>query len=255
MTVVRAVRVGLAGALLSTGCGEDAFTVGAEESAAFSAARCALAKDCCGGDGHAQCEQAAASELSALASLGSSLTYSEECYEEVLASLEAGECADVLSASNCDLAAGAGAHGDDCESVLTPFFSGTTCRAELQCLAGRCVDNPLLAFIRGDIGDYCSPYDPCIPTLFCSPGQICVERVGAGDVCLGPYHCRAEPGLYCSIEDGAAEGRCEDQRMEGENCDYDEQCLLECSDDSCTLHRCVDGQCLLRPIPACDFQG
>lgn len=232
----------------------DGFEIGKDESAAYAAGRCALAGECCDGRGVEQCSESASQELEVLFSLGSQLSYSEDCYEHVLSNLHTDVCADTLSVTTCVLATGSGVHGDTCTSVLTPFFSGTTCSEGLQCLAGRCVDEPLLAFVQGEVGDYCSPYDPCLPTLFCTPDQRCVERAGRGESCLGAGHCRAEPGLFCSIEDGMKEGQCEPQRPEGEDCSFEEQCLLECTDESCVLQRCEDGECVIRPIPACDFQ-
>jgi hypothetical protein len=77
--------------------------------------------------------------------------------------------------------------------------SSATCHPRLQCIAGRCLDQPL-----PKLGESCAGNTSCGPGTHCDKGR-CAALKNAGEVCASPAECR---GLACEIAPGEKVGKC-----------------------------------------------
>ncbi len=238
-------------ALLAAGCTTSGdYEPSTEDLQRFVTERCASVNDCCSAATQEECELAESRTLAGLQAQDTgALAYSEACYAQMLEQAESAECGEVEA---CRLAHGAGRHGDVCTMTSSMFYTVDTCAADLQCRAGRCVDDPFLAPKTGRSGDSCSPYELCDDGFFCGDDERCAATKPLGEACTQPRECEGGNLTFCEVAQGDETGLCAPGRPRGETCETGFECEVECDDEgACSKLSCHDGRCGSEPPSVC----
>lgn len=227
-----------------------------EEVRVYAEARCAAAELCCEQSVPVECSESIVEAVRGFGlTVDAELIYSADCVEELVEYAKNITCdPEDQGWEGCRLAVGKGTHGDPCEAYSDAVgFHMTTCRQDLQCRAGYCVDDPFIAVNHGRLGEQCSPFAPCDTELFCAEDGLCAERPGMDQRCTQERSCERE--LYCAGLADANEGTCQQQHKLGDPCDdrYGLQCGREDVADSGSVPTfCVEGACWFIDSPVCE---
>jgi hypothetical protein len=226
----------------------------------FAENRCRASADCCNTDTDiADCSDTLTKDILDYQALtDAALTFSEGCIADVLAWSSEIDCgsATELEDPGCRLAHGDRAMGEPCITFGDLGFFGTDCSDGLQCMVGRCVDDPFLVTQRAQEGEQCDPYISCETDLFCDSQGICRLRAEPGAPCSDRNECGPNTEYYCR---GfmVGEGECVPKSGLGELCDPVElACEFACNAaGECQLLECTDGMCSPRGPAVCELSS
>jgi hypothetical protein len=224
----------------------------------FAEHRCQASTACCDMSVDAEsCTVELVDSMSSYHTLtDATLTFSRSCMDALqrwAPEIDCGTAAD-LEAPGCQIAHGDRARGEACIEFGDLGFFGTDCDVDLQCLAGRCVDDPFFVTQRAQEDERCDPYTLCETDLYCSSDGTCRRRSAPGDSCSEANQCGPAADYYCrGLVNGA--GECVPKSQLGEPCDPAElACAFACdSEGSCQLLDCIEGSCAARGPVVCEL--
>lgn len=231
------------------------YELSADDVRVFAENRCRATADCCQTATVADCTSALTSKILDYQTLTTAnLTFSENCLSAVVEwspKIDCGTEVD-LGGPGCVLARGDRELGDPCIAVGDLGFFITDCADGLQCLLGRCVDDPFWVTQRAQEGESCDPYTWCEVGLFCSDAGICQVLAEPGMRCSQRGECGPIQDFYCRAY-SSGNGECVPKASLGESCEpADSACELDCNTKDCEQLICTKGVCALPGPAVCD---
>lgn len=242
-------RLSLAMALGVSACLDPPpYVLSEDDVRIYAEHRCRASAECCDADVVVEeCATALTREILGYEDLtDATLTYSESCMSALVAWSPAIDCGTAveIEGPGCALALGDRALGEPCTVQGDFVLHVTDCRAGLQCMAGRCVDDPFFVTQRAREGERCDPFTWCETGLFCNGDGTCQLFAEPGSPCTQHNACGPLAEYYCHgfMEEA---GECVRKAQAGEPCDPREPaaCVLPCDDDGCHPLTCTEGLC------------